>query len=248
MECFQTMTEKETLYADMRAQVSASGLHHIAFIMDGNGRWATRQGLPREAGHKSGSEAFKKVVRMCKDVGIDAVTVYAFSTEKWKRPGREVNAIMHLLDSFIEDAKSENEENNIRYVFLGDKAGLAPEVSKKCLALESLTLHNQYLLNIALNYGGRGELVNAFNRILESGRSCVTEADISAALYTAHCSDPDLIVRTAGECRLSNFLLWQSAYSELYFTDTLWPDFSLLDLAEAISSFAGRHRRYGAVL
>jgi len=235
------------LKTEAASLVQASGLRHIAFIMDGNGRWATRRGLPREAGHKVGAETFKKVVRLCGDIGIDAVTVYAFSTENWKRPAGEVNAIMRLLDSFIKDAEDGNDENNIRYVFLGDKNGLAPALAEKCTALEKRTAGNRLLLNIALNYGARAEITAAVQKLLQSGKTDVTEADISAALYTAHCPDPDLIVRTAGEYRLSNFLLWQSAYSELVFTDTLWPDFSLEDLHQAVLEFSRRKRRYGSI-
>ena len=229
------------------ALVKASGLRHIAFIMDGNGRWATRRALPREAGHKVGAETFKKIVRLCGDIGIEAVTVYAFSTENWKRPAGEVNAIMRLLDTFIKDAEDGNDENNIRYVFLGDKNGLAPALAEKCTALENLTKNNRLLLNIALNYGARAEIVSAFNRLAAEGKTDITEADICGALYTAHCPDPDLIVRTAGEYRLSNFLLWQTAYAELVFTDTLWPDFSLEDLSQAVQEFSKRKRRYGGI-
>ena len=235
-------------YDRIREKVAATGLSHIAFIMDGNGRWATERGLPREAGHRAGGENFKKVVRMCGDCGIDAVTVYAFSTENWKRPSAEVNAIMRLLDSFIGDAKREKEENGIRYVFLGDKAALAPALAQKCEELEQITKNYKRLLNIALNYGGRAEIVHACNTLIASGKTEVTEADVIAALYTAHCDDPDLIVRTAGEYRLSNFLLWQCAYAEFFFTDTLWPDYSLDDLEDAVNSFSGRRRRFGAVL
>lgn len=242
------MNTTSSQYDRIRETVRKTGLSHIAFIMDGNGRWATGRGLPREAGHRAGGENFKKVVRMCGDCGIDAVTVYAFSTENWKRPSAEVNAIMRLLDSFIGDAKREKEENGIRYVFLGDKSALAPALAAKCEELEEITKNYRRLLNIALNYGGRAEIVHACNALLASGKSEVTESDISAALYTAHCADPDLIVRTAGEYRLSNFLLWQSAYAEFFFTDTLWPDYSLDDLEEAVNSFSGRRRRYGAVL
>jgi len=227
--------------------VRKSGLHHIAFIMDGNGRWATRRALPREAGHRAGAENFKKVVRLCGDIGIDAVTVYAFSTENWKRPAAEVNAIMRLLDTFIKDAVDGNEENNIQYVFLGDKNGLVPALADKCRALEELTKNNRLLLNIALNYGGRAEIVEALNRLSSKKERKFTEEDISSALYTSHCSDPDLIVRTAGEYRLSNFLLWQAAYAEFYFTDDLWPDFKLESLYEAVVEFSKRKRRYGSI-
>ena len=241
------MTNDTQLKKEAAALVQASGLSHIAFIMDGNGRWATSRGLIREAGHRAGAETFKKIVRLCGDIGINAVTVYAFSTENWKRPAAEVNAIMRLLDSFIKDAVSGNDENNIRYVFLGDKDGLAPALAEKCRALEELTLHNRLLLNIALNYGGRAELVHAVNRLASSGKTSFTEEDVSAALYTAHCGDPDLIVRTAGEYRLSNFLLWQAAYAEFYFTDVLWPDVSMETLYAAVAEFSRRKRRFGAI-
>jgi len=235
------------LKTEAASLVQLTGLRHIAFIMDGNGRWATRRALPREAGHKAGAETFKNVVRLCGDIGIEAVTVYAFSTENWKRPAGEVNAIMRLLDSFIKDAEEGNDENNIRYVFLGDKNGLAPALAEKCTALENLTVNNRFLLNIALNYGGRAEITAAVRKLVLDGKTDVTEADVSEALYTAHCPDPDLIVRTAGEYRLSNFLLWQSAYAELYFTDTLWPDFALEDLYQAVLDFSKRKRRYGSI-
>jgi len=236
---------------ELKSQISQlvqqSGLRHIAFIMDGNGRWATKRGMIREAGHRAGAENFKKIVRLCGDVGIEAVTVYAFSTENWKRPAAEVNAIMRLLDSFIRDAEQGNEENGIRYVFLGDKDGLAPALAEKCRKLEMLTVNNRLLLNIALNYGGRAELVHAVNTLLAEGKTQVGEEELSAAMYTAHCQDPDLIVRTAGEYRLSNFLLWQAAYAELFFTDTLWPDYCGEDLLSAVTSFSQRRRRYGSL-
>ena len=230
----------------LREVVEKTSLGHIAFIMDGNGRWATARNQMREMGHRAGAENLKKIVRLCGDIGIHAVTVYAFSTENWKRPALEVNAIMQLLDRFIKEAKEDNEKNKIRYVFLGDKSGLAPALAEKCRELEQLTENNPSLLNIALNYGGRAELVHACRQLAEQGGE-ITEEDISAALYTGHCGDPDLIVRTAGEYRLSNFLLWQAAYAELYFTDTLWPDFSEADLHAAVMEFSRRKRRFGGV-
>jgi len=244
---YMHMNNETQLKQEAAALVQASGLSHIAFIMDGNGRWATKRGLPREAGHKSGAETFKKVVRLCGDIGIDTVTVYAFSTENWKRPAGEVNAIMRLLDSFIRDAVTGNDENNIRYVFLGDKDGLHPALAEKCRSLEELTKNNRLLLNIALNYGGRAEIVRAAAQLAASGKTEFTEADLSSAMYTAHCSDPDLIVRTAGEYRLSNFLLWQAAYAEFFFTDVLWPDVSVETLHAAVTEFSRRKRRYGSI-
>lgn len=231
---------------DIRKLVKDSSLRHIAFIMDGNGRWATSRSLPREAGHVKGAAAFKNVVHICDDFGIETLTVYAFSTENWKRPEREINAIMDLLESNISEAVRDDKKNNAKYRFLGDKDGLGEKFAKRCTELEKLTENNRLLLNIALNYGSRAEITNAVNRLIAEGKKSVTEDDISSALYTAHCPDPDLIVRSAGEFRLSNFLLWQAAYSEIYVTDTLWPDFDRNEVAKAIVDFFKRKRNFGA--
>lgn len=232
---------------EMRQLVSECNLRHIAFIMDGNGRWATQRGLPREAGHSVGARVFKKTVTLCRDWGIPTVTAYAFSTENWKRPEKEVNEIMRLLDSYIKEAKEDNEKNRIRYIFLGDKSRLKDNLRDKCEQLEKLTADNRLTLNIALNYGGRDEIVHAVNALIESGATNITEEDISRNLYTCASPDPDLIVRPSGEYRLSNFLLWQSAYSELYFTDCLWPDFDEAQLQLAVTDFSNRSRRFGGV-
>lgn len=231
---------------DIRKLVKDSSLRHIAFIMDGNGRWATSRSLLREAGHVKGAAAFKNVVHICDDFGIETLTVYAFSTENWKRPEREINAIMDLLESNISEAVRDDKKNNAKYRFLGDKDGLGEKFAKRCTELEKLTENNRLLLNIALNYGSRAEITNAVNRLIAEGKKSVTEDDISSALYTAHCPDPDLIVRSAGEFRLSNFLLWQAAYSEIYVTDTLWPDFDRNEVAKAIVDFSKRKRNFGA--
>ena len=231
---------------DIRKLVKDSSLRHIAFIMDGNGRWATSRSLPREAGHAKGAAAFKNVVHICDDFGIETLTVYAFSTENWKRPEREINAIMDLLESNISEAVRDDKKNNAKYRFLGDKNALGEKFAKRCTELEKLTENNRLLLNIALNYGSRAEITNAVNRLIAEGKKSVTEDDISSALYTAHCPDPDLIVRSAGEFRLSNFLLWQAAYSEIYVTDTLWPDFDRNEVAKAIVDFSKRKRNFGA--
>ena len=231
---------------DIRKLVKDSSLRHIAFIMDGNGRWATSRSLPREAGHVKGAAAFKNVVHICDDFGIETLTVYAFSTENWKRPEREINAIMDLLESNISEAVRDDKKNNAKYRFLGDKDGLGEKFAKRCTELEKLTENNRLLLNIALNYGSRAEITNAVNRLIAEGKKSVTEDDISSALYTAHCPDPDLIVRSAGEFRLSNFLLWQAAYSEIYVTDTLWPDFDRNEVAKAIVDFSKRKRNFGS--
>ena len=231
---------------DIRKLVKDSSLRHIAFIMDGNGRWATSRSLPREAGHVKGAAAFKNVVHICDDFGIETLTVYAFSTENWKRPEREINAIMDLLESNISEAVRDDKKNNAKYRFLGDKNALGEKFAKRCTELEKLTENNRLLLNIALNYGSRAESTNAVNRLIAEGKKSVTEDDITSALYTAHCPDPDLLVRSAGEFRLSNFLLWQAAYSEIYVTDTLWPDFDRNEVAKAIVDFSKRKRNFGA--
>ena len=232
---------------DIKELVKASGLSHIAFIMDGNGRWAQKRGLPREAGHGVGVKAFKNTVTLCRDWGIKTVTTYAFSTENWKRPVQEVTEIMRLLDVYIKEAEDDNDKNRIRYIFLGDKERLGDALREKCEYLENLTRDNTLILNIALNYGGRAEIVNAVNSLIKEGKTEITEEDISSKLYTCESPDPDLIVRTGGEFRLSNFLMWQSQYSELYFSDCLWPDYGEEELERAIIEFSKRKRRYGGV-
>ncbi len=219
-------------------------LSHIAFIMDGNGRWAKARALPRKMGHRQGAIAFEKIVRECSKIGIKTVTVYAFSTENWKRPKEEIDAIMELLSSYIDRAE---DEKGTRYVFLGDKSVLRDDLRIRMEKLEQESKNREYTLNIAFNYGGRAELVNAFNELALEGKASVTEDDISAHLYTRDSKDPDLIVRTANECRISNFLLWQCAYSEFYFTDVLWPDFDEKELHKAVRSFYKRKRNFGAI-
>lgn len=229
------------------APVGNGGVKHIAFIMDGNGRWAQKKGLPREAGHAEGAKTFDRTVRACIERGIDVVTVYAFSTENWSRPKAEVDAIMALLSKYLDYAEKKRDEFGTRMIFLGDKSRLAPELREKAERLEAETADRTRILNIALNYGARDELTRAFRALAEEGKSDITEEDITQHLYTALSPDPDLIVRTGGDLRVSNFLLWQSAYSEFYFTKTLWPDFSAKELDAALADFAGRHRRYGGV-
>ena len=232
--------KKETTIVDER-------LRHIAFIMDGNGRWATKRGMPREFGHKYGAAKLKDVLKHCKDIGIKAVTVYAFSTENWKRPASEVNALMLLFKSYLEQALEEFSQYNIKLRFIGDISRFSDELRVKMEEAEQKTAQNDLILNIAVNYGGRSELVAAFNKLISAGKTQITESDVSGAIYTAHCPDPDLIVRTGGDMRISNFLLWQAAYSELYFTDTLWPDMSDEVIDEAVRVFYSRKRRYGGL-
>lgn len=232
---------------EMRELCRKCRLSHIAFIMDGNGRWATRRGLPREAGHRQGAKVFKSTVTLCRDWGIETVTAYAFSTENWKRPKSEVGEIMRLLDSYIKEAEDDNEKNKIRYIFLGDKARLGDELREKCEYLEKISADNRLTLNIALNYGGRDEILHAVNALIDEGRRNITEEDISSHLYTAASPDPDLVVRTSGEYRISNFLLWQSAYSEYYFADCMWPELDEGELQRAVIDFSKRGRRFGDV-
>ena len=221
-------------------------LRHIAFILDGNGRWARRRGMPREFGHSEGAQAFKRIVRYCGDIGIKIVTVYAFSTENWSRPKKEVDRIVSLLDEYIDGAECELTENEIRYTFLGDRSVFSPEMAARMTRLEEASAHYEKRLNIALNYGSRAEIVRAAAELAASGEP-ITEESFASHLYTAGCPDPDLIVRTANERRLSNFLLWQAAYSELYFTPTLWPDMQPEDVDRAVEDFYARERRFGGV-
>lgn len=220
---------------------------HIAFIMDGNGRWAKKRLMPREYGHKVGAQVFQKITEYCGDIGIHAVTVYAFSTENWRRPQNEVNAIFKLFDEYIEKAAKSLSEKNIRVIFLGDKSVFNEGLRQKMEKLERDSINNEKILNIAINYGGRDEICHAVNECIKQGITNIAESDISAHLYTSQSPEPDLIVRTGGEYRLSNFLMWQSAYAELYFTDTLWPDMTSEQVDEAVRVFQSRNRRYGGV-
>ena len=221
-------------------------LSHIAFIMDGNGRWARSRGMPREYGHRFGVKAFQTVLDHCEKLGIDTVTVYAFSTENWRRPKKEVDAIMKLMDHYLADFEKNIDRYDMRLRFLGDKTPFEQKRRERMERLEQLTAGRARVLNIALNYGGRDEIVRACNRLIEKGER-VDEAAFGEALDTAGDPDPDLIIRTGGELRISNFLLWQAAYAELYFTDVLWPDFGPAELDAAIEDFYGRRRRYGGV-
>ena len=228
-------------------QVELYGIKHIAFIMDGNGRWATAHGKPREYGHKIGAKAFSEIVKYCREIGIKYVTVYAFSTENWKRPRKEVDSIMKLLNDYLDECSKEMDKNNISFRFIGDIEALDDTLKRKIAHIEKSTADKELVLNIAMNYGGRAELVNAFNKLRSQGRYEITEQDISSVLYTGGCPDPDMIVRTAGECRLSNFLLWQASYSEFYFTDVLWPDMTPACVDAAIAEYGRRKRNFGGI-
>jgi len=227
---------------------------HIAIVMDGNGRWATKRDLPRTAGHAAGTESFQRVAEYCRDIGVSYLTVYAFSTENWKRSQDEVRAIMGLLRKYLFQAIDVMEKNRIRLEFFGDPSRLDPELQRLVEKTRSISQkYDGFQVNICLNYGGRDEIVRAAR---EFARRCaegiadpeaLTEEAFGSLLYSSGIPDPDLIIRPSGEVRISNFLLWQSAYAEYYFTDVLWPDFDAAELERAIASFNQRNRRYGGV-
>ncbi len=230
-----------------------SGLpRHIAIILDGNGRWAKRRGLPRTAGHAAGSENFRRIATYCKNIGVEYLTVYAFSTENWKRPPEEVKTIMKLLDRYLHEAIDTMERDKIRMKVFGDVEGLSPELQALVARTNEISQRYEgFQANICLNYGGRDEIVRAARRYaadLAAGRAGeLTEESFGEYLYSAGIPDPDLLIRPGGEQRISNFLLWQCAYAEFYFTDTLWPDFGPKELDKAIAAYRKRDRRYGGV-
>ena len=222
---------------------------HIAVIMDGNGRWAKKRGLPRTAGHAAGAEVFRKIATYCKDIGIEYFTVYAFSTENWKRPQEEVDAIMKLLEKFLGEALQDMEKNRVKVKFLGDLTALSEDLRKLIAETEKISeKYEGVQVNLCVNYGGRDELVRGVNAwIKEHPGEEITEEALDGYLYTMGIPEPDLIIRPSGEYRLSNFLMWQSAYSEFYFTDVLWPDFTSRDMDEAIIAYQRRDRRFGGI-
>ena len=222
-------------------------LRHIAFIMDGNGRWAQRRGQPREFGHRAGVKSLKRVAKRCTDRGIESITVYAFSTENWKRPKKEVDAILDLLSRYLDDCIRNHRENKVHVRILGDVSVFSESFREKMKTAEEITRIYPTCLNIALNYGGRAEIVHAYQKLRSEGKETVTEEEFERALYTADLPSLDMIVRTGGDLRLSNFLLWQAAYAELYFTAVLWPDMDADEVDKAIDSFYTRKRRYGGV-
>ena len=223
---------------------------HIAIIMDGNGRWAAQRHLPRVEGHRAGIESVREVVEGSARLGIEVLTLYAFSVENWKRPVTEVSTLMMLLKRYLRLELNTLLRNNIRFRVIGRVGDLAPDVRRELSAAEEKTAANPGMLfNIALNYGGRAEIVEGARRLLEAGVSPaeLDEERFAACLYTAGQPDPDLLIRTSGEMRISNFLLWQIAYAEIWVTETLWPDFRKRHLLEAILAYQKRHRRYGGI-
>ena len=227
---------------------------HIAIIMDGNGRWAKKRGLPRSAGHAAGAETFRTIATYCKEIGLEYLTVYAFSTENWKRPEDEVGAIMGLLKKYLLEAIGQMERDKVKMEFFGDLSPLSQELRDLCEQTRRISKrYDGCQVNICLNYGGRDEILRAardFARDCAQGKAApdsLTEEQFSGKLFSRGVPDPDLIIRPSGELRLSNFLLWESAYAEFYFTDVLWPDFSKAELLRAIASYQSRARRFGGI-
>ena len=227
---------------------------HIGIIMDGNGRWAKKRGLPRKAGHTAGAMTFRKIARYASEIGVKYLTVYAFSTENWNRPEDEVSALMKLFKQYLEEAIRDFSEENMRIKFLGEISGFSPDLQELIRTIEKNSADRTGMtLNLAMNYGGRTEMVSACKKIAEAVKNGeisaedITENTISDNLYTAFQPDPDLIIRPSGEKRISNFMLWQAAYSEFVYLNILWPDFEPKHLDEAIEEFAKRNRRFGGV-
>lgn len=228
---------------------------HVAIIMDGNGRWANNRGLPRVAGHRQGAEAARRIVRLASEAGIEYITLFGFSSENWKRPEQEVKELMKLLRHYLRGETAEFHKNNARLRVIGDRSAFEPDIIELIKNAEQLTAENTGItVVIALNYGGRNDIAQAAHVIAaRAAKEGVApsideiEGQFSAHLMTAGMVEPDLMIRTSGECRFSNFLLWQCSYSELYFTDTLWPDFDKKDLEAALKAYAERDRRYGGL-
>ena len=219
--------------------------HHIAIVMDGNGRWATRRFLPRVAGHKQGVEALRRCVRSCADRGVGVLTVFAFSSENWNRPVEEVSGLMQLMVHALAREVPRLHADGVQLHFVGERGGLSPKLAAGLLHAEATTAHNTRLvLNVCFNYGGRWDIARAAALLAARGEP-LTEVNLDRAMSLAHVPDPDLLIRTGGEQRLSNFLLWQSAYAELFFSDRLWPEFDEAALDEAIAAFRRRERRFG---
>ena len=227
---------------------------HIAIIMDGNGRWAKKRGLPRNVGHKAGAETFRRIAAHCNDIGVKYLTVYAFSTENWKRSEEEVSGIMLLLENYLKEALRDMEKNHIRFQIFGDLSRLSPKLQKLCReTMERSAKFNEVQVNFCMNYGGRDEIIRAVRKYaadVVAGKcdpSALTELEFENYLDSAGVPDPELVIRPSGELRTSNFLPWQSAYSEYVFMDVLWPDFTGEHLDAAIAEFHRRNRRFGGV-
>ena len=225
--------------------------HHLGIIMDGNGRWAKARGLPRAAGHQAGVDNIKRILEHCVLRGVKVLSIYAFSTENWGRPAEEVSGLMRLLGLTIQRQLNELHKNGVRILHSGRMEGIHPQLQKQILHAVDVTRNNERItLNVAFNYGGRAEILDAVRHVMQDGISPdnLSEEVLSSYLYTAHLPDPDLIVRTGGEWRLSNFLIWQAAYAEYYTTPTFWPDFDEGELDKALTEYSRRQRRFGRVV
>ena len=221
----------------------------VAIIMDGNGRWAKKRGLPRTEGHKAGAKATAGVIKLFREYDVHHLTLYAFSTENWKRPKEEVGALMDLIYYYVDSVviPAIKKENDLCIRFIGDKSALSEKLRNKCIEAEELAKNRPYVCNVALNYGGRDDIVRAVNSAIADGYTEVNEEILSRYMYTYGSPDPDMIIRTGGDCRISNFLLWQSAYSEIIVIDTLWPDFGRADIDRCLEEFNRRTRRFGGL-
>ena len=224
-------------------------VNSVAIIMDGNGRWAKRRGLPRSAGHKAGVKAISGVLTALRSLGVHHVTLYAFSTENWKRPKDEVNTLMDLAYNYLDTTvrRKIEEDKDFSVKFLGDKSPLPERLRNICIEMEKASAGRDFVCNVALNYGGRDEIVHAANLAIKDGHTNLTEEILSRYTYTYPSPDPEIVIRTGGDFRISNFLLWQSAYSEFFILDTLWPDFDKSDVERVISDFNKRQRRFGGL-
>ena len=239
---------------DQASEDARCGPRHVAIVMDGNGRWAARRGLPRLEGHRRGADALRRVVEACPDLGVETLTLFAFSTENWRRPEDEVRGLMGLLRRYLRRETAELEEHQVRVRFIGERSALDADIQAMMGAIEARTeTHRRFTLVLAINYGGRADIAAAARRLAREvacgARSpeSVDEAALGGALATVGLSDPDLVIRTSGEQRISNFLLWQCAYSEFVFTPELWPDFDRAALERALAVYGARERRFGAV-
>ena len=224
-------------------------LDSVAIIMDGNGRWATKRGLDRTAGHVAGAKVIQGVLEHLRNIGVHYVTLYAFSTENWKRPKREVDMLMELIYKYLDTVvvKKIKSDEEFSMKFLGDKSVLSEKLRNKCIEIEEMAKNRPFVCAVALNYGGRDEIIHAANSAIADGHKFLTEDILSRYTYTSPMPDPDLVIRTGGDLRISNFLLWQSAYSEFVFLDTLWPDFSAESVDACVKEFYSRSRRFGGL-
>lgn len=229
--------------------VNDGRINSVAIITDGNGRWAKRRGMPRSAGHVEGAKRIQPALEKFRELGIHYVTFYAFSTENWKRPKEEIDTIMKLVYKYVDEVVIEKikSDKNFSVKFIGDLSVLSDEVREKCLEAENMAKDKEFVCSIALNYGGRDEIVHAANEAVKAGHTELTEEVLSRYMYTVATPDPDLVIRTGGDKRISNFLLWQSAYSEFVFLDTLWPDFSEKEIMYSVNEFLSRKRRFGGL-